>query len=144
MGSQSEAVATYEPEPESEPSRSELWLAVDRMLASMNPDAALAHGLAPLAADRLMKLGQPVPPRPALEARAAQLIPMMVAPVLERARAAYDGRILIVKGPEIAARYPPGTRLYGDLDVLVEDAAAAREALLAAGFETMDERIGRR
>jgi hypothetical protein len=50
-------------------------------------------------------------------------------------RAAYDGRILVLKGPEVSVWYPdPSLRGFGDVDVLVDDAAEAHAALLAAGF----------
>jgi hypothetical protein len=46
-----------------------------------------------------------------------------------------DGPILVLKGPEVAAHYPfPALRPYGDLDLLVEDVAAAEGALVEAGF----------
>ena len=47
--------------------------------------------------------------------------------------------MLVFKGPEVAARYPPGTRRFSDVDLLVEDAATAQQALLAAGFELVDD-----
>jgi hypothetical protein len=43
---------------------------------------------------------------------------------------------MVMKGPEIALRYPdPALRAYKDVDLLVDDAEAAQRALLAAGFE---------
>ena len=55
--------------------------------------------------------------------------------VLQRVRATAPGRLLIVKGPEIAARYPaPHHRAYSDLDVLAERPADGYRALLAAGW----------
>jgi hypothetical protein len=54
--------------------------------------------------------------------------------VLQRVRSIVDGNLLVVKGPEIAARYPDaGLRAYGDLDLLTRDAPAAHAALRAAG-----------
>lgn len=50
-------------------------------------------------------------------------------------RDAYDRTIVLMKGPEIAHTYPdPSLRPFGDLDLLVPDAAEAQRALLAAGF----------
>ncbi len=65
--------------------------------------------------------------------------------VLQRARAAYDGRIVLMKGLEVGAYYPdPGLRPFRDLDLLVDDAALAQRTLLEAGFElTGDERLYR-
>lgn len=55
-------------------------------------------------------------------------------------REAYDGPIVVMKGPEIAAYYPnPAMRPLHDLDVLVDDAPAAQRALLAAGFREVGD-----
>jgi hypothetical protein len=57
--------------------------------------------------------------------------PMM----LQRIRDAYDGRFALIKGYEVAVRYPdPLTRPFVDIDLLVEDAAEAHASLRAAGF----------
>jgi hypothetical protein len=67
--------------------------------------------------------------------RQAALAELAVAPLLARARDAYDGRLLLLKGPEVALDYrEPGLRPFGDLDLLADDAPAAQAALLAAGF----------
>ena len=43
--------------------------------------------------------------------------------------------LILMKGPEAAARYPdPALRPFCDLDFLVDDPAAAHRALMAAGF----------
>ena len=45
---------------------------------------------------------------------------------------------MVMKGPEVALRYPdPGLRAYRDIDLLADDAEAAERALLAAGFRAM-------
>ena len=62
--------------------------------------------------------------------------------LLARLRDVLDGPMMIFKGPEIAALYPDSARLFGDLDVLVPDAAAAQRALLAAGFEEVPDPDG--
>jgi hypothetical protein len=47
---------------------------------------------------------------------------------------------MVVKGPEVAARYPrPGLRAFGDLDLLVEDPAAAQRLLLENGFSLVGD-----
>jgi hypothetical protein len=67
--------------------------------------------------------------------RSAAVVILTAPVVLERARRAYDGTILLMKGPEIAARYPDALlRPFKDLDLLVDDAEQAQSALLAAGF----------
>ena len=60
----------------------------------------------------------------------------MAAPVLlERIRAAYAGRLLLMKGFEVATCYRhPSDRLFRDLDLLADDPPRAQAALLAAGF----------
>ena len=65
----------------------------------------------------------------------------MAAPLLlRRARAAYDGELMLMKGPEVAARYPhPSDRGFHDLDLLAEDAPAAQRALITAGFVEFGE-----
>ena len=56
--------------------------------------------------------------------------------LLARVRAAWDGPLLLMKGPEVALDYGgPGLRSYGDLDFLTDDAEAAQAALIAAGFQ---------
>ena len=55
--------------------------------------------------------------------------------ILQRVRAAVPGRLLIIKGPEIAARYPaPHHRVYNDLDVLAERPGDVYGALRDAGW----------
>jgi hypothetical protein len=68
---------------------------------------------------------------------------MAVPGLLTRIRAAYDGPLLLMKGPEVAAAYGvTGLRSFGDLDFLTDDAEAAQAALIAAGFqEVFDEEI---
>jgi hypothetical protein len=64
-----------------------------------------------------------------------------VAPVLlERARAAYEGQLMLMKGPEVAAWYrDPSDRGFRDLDLLADDAPAAQRALIKAGFVEFEE-----
>jgi hypothetical protein len=116
-----------------------LWSAIDELTARAPGTADLrAHGLQLLAAARLRAVGDPVPKELVLEERRAA-VAMLAAPVLlQRARAAYDGQLMVVKGPEVALRYPdPALRPFKDVDVLAFDAEAAHRALLAAGFETV-------
>jgi hypothetical protein len=61
---------------------------------------------------------------------------MAALPLLSRARSAWSGPLMLLKGPEVALDYgASGLRSYGDLDLLTDDAEAAQTALLAAGFE---------
>ena len=121
-----------------------LWPAVDRLLDQMDVHTVLAHHVAPLAADRWSATGRKVPALVEHQGRAAQLVPLIAVGVMTKARAAYPGRMLVLKGPEIAALYASRGRVYADLDVLVDDAPAALQALLAAGFEPVDARLEKR
>jgi hypothetical protein len=63
------------------------------------------------------------------------MMALAVEPVLDRIRRAYHGTVMVMKGPEAAARHlHPGTRWFRDLDLLVDDPFAAQRALVEAGF----------
>lgn len=89
-----------------------------------------------LAAARIWRSrGQAVSPDLVSEERAAAARAMLARFVLGRARSAYGGAIMLMKGPEVAAHYPvPSDRPFSDLDLLVDDAPAAQRALVGAGF----------
>jgi hypothetical protein len=71
---------------------------------------------------------------------AAAVRALAAIPVLSRAREAWDGPLVLHKGPEVSLDYPrEHLRGFGDLDLLTDDAAGAQAALLAAGFQTVDE-----
>jgi hypothetical protein len=75
--------------------------------------------------------------------RIAAVLSLLTPDVLTEVRAAYDGTIVLMKGPEAGARYPdPALRPYRDLDLLVDDAASAQRALLAAGFTALGPDAG--
>lgn len=89
---------------------------------------------------RLRRLGLPVPDELAQDELAAIAGSATVVALLSEARAAYDGRMLLTKGYELALRYPePWLRPFGDIDLLVDDSAEAQAALLAAGFVEVGE-----
>lgn len=114
------------------------WSAVDRLLERLDSVAIRGHGLGPLAAYRLRSLGRVPDEELCREERAAAAAHLVAPALLARARAAYDGRLALVKGPEVALRYPGRARRFGDLDLLPDDAEAAQAALLAAGFRLQD------
>jgi hypothetical protein len=118
-----------------------LWEGVDRLIDRAPHLADLrSHRLELLAAQRWRSLGLPVPEELAAEERLAALAVLSAPILLERARAAYDGRMLLMKGPEVAARYPnPAARFFKDIDLLVDSAEAAQRALLAAGFQVVGD-----
>jgi hypothetical protein len=118
-----------------------LWLAVDRLVErAPRPADLVNHRLELFLARSLRAGGRPVPKDLVVPERRAQVGWLAVAPLLERARAAYDAPLLIVKGPELAARYPePALRAFRDVDLVVADPEAAQRALLEAGFEEVGE-----
>jgi len=113
-----------------------LWAGVDRLVERAGPGAALTlHRLEPFAARRLRELGREVPEELAESERLGAAFALTAPVHLQRARAAVDGPLLVVKGPELAARYPDAAlRIYRDLDLFAPDAPAAQRALVAAGF----------
>jgi hypothetical protein len=115
-----------------------LWDAVDELVDRAPRVSDLTfHRLHLLGARRYRETGRLVPRDLAGAERNAAILNLVVPVVLERVRSAYDRTILVMKGPEAAARYPdPALRPFGDLDLLVPDAAEAQRALLAAGFVT--------
>jgi hypothetical protein len=119
--------------------RSPLWSRLYALIDGVEADQARAHDLGPLTAARWRSIGREVPPSLVREERAARLAARVVPRILEQARAAYDGRVLIFKGPEVAARYPGSARFYSDLDLLVADAEVMRRRLLAAGFVAVED-----
>ena len=106
-----------------------------------------AHGLQSVAGARLRELGRPVPEAVMREEQFAAISALAVPALLQRARAAYDGRLMIMKGAEVALYHrDPALRPYGDVDLLADDADRAQRALLAAGFREVgspeDEDVG--
>jgi hypothetical protein len=88
----------------------------------------------------LRTLNRPVPPRLVAQERVVAARSLAAPIVLERIRCAYDGDLLLFKGPEVAASYPdPVLRPYGDIDLLASDAYAAQRALIKAGFEPVGD-----
>lgn len=65
---------------------------------------------------------------------------LAVIPLLARVREAWDGPLVLHKGPEVSVDYPgPRQRSFCDLDLLTDDTSGAQAALLAAGFQTARE-----
>lgn len=114
----------------------ELWSGVDRLIDAHGDLRDLeAHRLHLLAARRLRERGLAVPDDLHDDERAAAIQALTTPLALERVRAAFDGPIVLLKGPELAARYPdPVLRPSTDVDILVLDAEHAQRSLLDAGF----------
>jgi Uncharacterised nucleotidyltransferase len=115
-----------------------LWEGVDGLLERLTPELAAQHGLGPLAARRLRRAGHEIPGRLLREDRAGRTATLVAPAILKRVRDAYDGPLLLLKGPELTARYPDAARRFGDLDLVAGDADEAQAALLAAGFRLQD------
>ena len=118
-----------------------LWERLDELVQEAPRLSDLVdHRLHLFAARRLRSRGEPVPAEFVRDEQATALLSMMVPHVLARVRETLTGPILLIKGPEVAARYPdPELRPFVDLDLLVPDARAAQQQLLAAGFEEAGE-----
>lgn len=114
----------------------DLWHRIDELVdRAPGVDALRLHGVELIAAHSLLSRGRPIAPALDRERRGAMLRSLAAPTLLEKVRCAYDGRVMVMKGPEVAARYPePGLRPFTDLDLLVDDPAAARRALIACGF----------
>lgn len=113
-----------------------MWDRVDELVAQAPNVAAIHHHqVAALAARVRRRTGVPVEPQLRAAEQAAAIGALSSVYLLGRIRAAVDGPLLLIKGPEAAASYPqPQTRLFKDLDLLSTDVGAAYRALLAAGF----------
>lgn len=98
----------------------------------------LDHRLGSIAARNLRAAGRPVPAPLLEEERYASFATLAAPVVLRRVVEAHDGAVMLLKGPEVARRYPdPTMRPSHDLDVLVEDSAAAFANLRRAGCEVV-------
>lgn len=115
---------------------SELWAAVDRLVDSApGLEDLRVHRLQLLAARRWGALGRPVPRELVEEMRWAGVVALTTPLVLEKVRAACDGPVVLIKGVEVAARYPePTLRPCTDIDVLVPNPAEVEAAMIDAGF----------
>jgi len=113
-----------------------VWDRVDALVdRAPTIDSLLAHRLHLVAARVWRSRGWTLPPELEAEARRAGMIAMPAYPLLERACAAYDGKLMLMKGAEVAAHYRhPSDRYFCDLDLLADDASAAQRALIEAGF----------
>ena len=119
----------------------DLWRRLETLIDRAPSDDDLrSHRLEVPAARRFRTVGRAVPDDCVAQERLAGLRLLTAPLVLERLRHGYDGRIVVLKGVEVGVHYPdPAMRAFGDIDVLVDDAAEAQRALLAAGFVEVGE-----
>lgn len=114
----------------------DIWGGVDRLIArAPSLEDLVAHRLGLLALAGYRARGEQAPPILAAQELMATVTAVTAPTLLRIVRAAAGGPVVLLKGPELAARYPRETlRSYGDLDLLVPDAPAFQQALRAAGF----------
>jgi hypothetical protein len=114
----------------------EIWTAVDRLIdRSQSLEDLRGHRIHLLAGRRWRALRRAIPAELRLDERRSAVAALTAPVLLQRVRDAYDGPLLVLKGPEVAARYPDAAlRAYSDLDLLVPNPCDAQRALVAAGF----------
>jgi hypothetical protein len=121
------------------------WTRLDA-LADRAPSIVdlLDHRLGAVAARHWRAQGRPLAPAVVEEERYATLATVAAPILLKRVASLYERPIMVLKGPEVAARYPEASmRPSHDLDLLVEDSAGAFRALIAAGCSIVRERPSR-
>jgi hypothetical protein len=120
-----------------------LWERVDELVDAAPGLAALrAHRLQLLAARRWRELGREIPDDLRAEEQLAAVRDAIAPDLLARVRAATDQPVLLLKGPELARRYPrPSLRPSIDLDLLAADADRLQAELLAAGFDEAEDPV---
>ena len=119
-----------------------LWEGLARRLEHVTVAGATANRLGSLTARSWRSAGRPVPPDLLRQERAARMAETFAPALLAQVASAYDGPMVVFKGPEIAARYPDAGRNFSDVDLLVPDAKAVQRALLAAGFVEVEDPEG--
>ena len=114
----------------------DVWNAVDSLVdRAPSLDDLRDHRLHLLAERRWLETGRSVPGSLTAEKALAAALFLPVPILLARVRSALTGRLFVLKGPEVARRYPDGSfRTAGDIDLLVEDTNVALATLRAAGF----------
>ena len=119
----------------------ELWAAVDDLVDRAPRLADISsHRLELLAARKWRSAGVAVPPAVVEQERRAAAVHLATPVLLHLVRGAYEGGLILVKGLDVARRYPQiGLRSFGDVDLLADDAADAQRALISAGFEEVGD-----
>lgn len=120
---------------------SSVWRRIDELIDGAPGLPALrAHRIQLLAGRRWRELGREIPDDLRMEERLAAVRDGIAPDLLARVRGATDQPVVLLKGPEIARRYPSAAlRQYIDLDLLAPDADRLQADLLAAGFEPTED-----
>ena len=122
-----------------EPDEAPIWQAVDGLLERASVEGVLAHKLGALAARRLRRRDEPVPPELQAEEQLARAAFLTAIPLLGRIRECAGGPLVVIKGPEVASLDPGRARSFVDLDLLTVDGRAVHAALVQAGFVEVDD-----
>jgi hypothetical protein len=118
---------------------SDIWPAIYALIDDASVEGVLVHELGPLAAQGRRAAGKPVPEALAAEERAASFAALSAIALLKRIREIGAGPLVLLKGPEVAALYPPNGRRFGDVDVLTPQATDLHRSLLEHGFLELDK-----
>ena len=135
------APVAYAPDVAARPELDRVWGRLDE-LTDRAPSVIdlLDHRLGAIAARHWRAIGRELPPAILEEERYAASAVLAVPVLLSRITSAYGGAVMVLKGLEVAQRYPdPRMRPSHDLDLLVEDSRAAFTALRAAGCEVVND-----
>lgn len=112
------------------------WRNIQQIVERLPESSLGSHGVHLIAAAQWRQRGIDVPTayQEAERVRAIQAPAALL--LIERVRATVPGPIVLMKGPELALRYPnPALRPFGDLDLLVQDAELAQQLLVDREFE---------
>jgi hypothetical protein len=116
-----------------------MWAALDALVDRASVPELLYHRLGAFGARRRRTRGLPVEPELEHEERLAALAAATGPATLARVLAVAPAPVVVVKGLEVARRYPdPALRPYRDLDLLTADPAGLQRALLDSGFEVVN------
>ncbi len=114
-----------------------VWSRVDALIDQAQIPDLVAHRMHLYAAWRRRAQGRPVDSELIEFEREAATMRLTAPALLHRVRAGYDGIAVLLKGADVAGRYPaPGLRPSVDLDVLVPDPEAVHTTLQRVGFRT--------
>ena len=111
------------------------WEAIQHVVEGWPQETLGAHGLHLIAASQWRSSGASVPQDFQDAERLRAISTPAAAMLLKRIRATVPGKIILLKGPELASYFPdPMLRPFVDIDILTPDAADTQARLLQAGF----------